>query len=64
MESLLLVFLVLVEIVAIVDVLRMVMPIGKKALWIILILCVPGLGIFLYYLLGRPDTHSQGTRAA
>ena len=58
MESLLLALLVLVEIVAIVDTLRVDLPVGKKILWIILILCVPVLGIFLYYLLGRPDTVS------
>lgn len=59
MESLLLVLLVLVEVIAVVDVLRVALPVGKKVLWIMLIICVPVLGIFLYYLLGRPDMQAQ-----
>jgi hypothetical protein len=55
MESLALILLVVLEIVAIVDLLRVKLSGGKKLLWIILILCVPLLGIILYYLLGRPD---------
>lgn len=55
MESLMLVLLIVVEIVAIVDALCAALPNGKKLLWIMLILFVPILGIFLYYLLGKPD---------
>lgn len=55
MESLWLILLVLVLVIAIVDVLRVSLSPAKKILWVILILTLPVLGIVLYYLLGRPD---------
>lgn len=63
MECLWMVLWVLLVVVAIVDVLRISLSIGKKLLWIILILCLPVLGIVLYYLLGRSETQNQAPSA-
>ncbi len=41
------------DIVAIVDALKSSMDTGKKALWIILILILPVVGMVLYFLLGK-----------
>ncbi|MFH1311943.1 MAG: PLD nuclease N-terminal domain-containing protein [Candidatus Eisenbacteria bacterium] len=41
------------DVVAIVDCLKRPMATGKKALWIILILVLPVVGMILYFLLGR-----------
>ena len=41
------------DVVAIVDCLKRPMETGKKALWIILILVLPLVGMILYFLLGR-----------
>ena len=44
------------DIIAIYDVLKSSVDTGKKALWIILILVLPVVGMALYFLLGkRPD---------
>ena len=50
-----LVILVL-DIVAIVDCVKSNADRGKKALWIILILLLPVVGMILYFLLGRKGT--------
>ncbi|MBF0217218.1 MAG: PLDc N-terminal domain-containing protein [Candidatus Omnitrophica bacterium] len=55
MEFLMLAVVVILEIVAMIDVLRSYLPIAKKLLWITLILIVPVLGVILYFLLGKPD---------
>lgn len=55
MEWLLGVLLIVLEIVAIVDLLRGRLKAAKKALWIILIIVLPVLGLFLYFLLGRAE---------
>ncbi len=47
-----LVILVL-DIIAIVDTVKSSMDTGKKALWIILILVLPVLGMILYFLIGK-----------
>lgn len=47
-----LVILVL-DIVAIVDALKTQSTTGKKALWVILILVLPVIGLLLYYFVGR-----------
>lgn len=47
-----LVILVL-DIIAIVDAVKGTMDTGKKALWIILILVLPVLGMILYFLVGK-----------
>ncbi len=41
------------DIIAIVDVLKSSMDTGKKALWIILVLLLPVIGMVLYFLIGR-----------
>ena len=41
------------DIIAIVDVLKSSMDTGKKALWIILILLLPVIGMVLYFLIGK-----------
>jgi hypothetical protein len=46
---------VILEFVAMIDVLRSYLPLAKKLLWITLILIVPVLGVILYFLLGKPD---------
>jgi hypothetical protein len=41
------------DIIAIVDALKSSMDTGKKALWIILILILPVIGMVLYFLIGK-----------
>ena len=41
------------DIIALVDVLKSAMDTGKKALWIILILILPVIGMVLYFLIGK-----------
>ena len=41
------------DIIAIVDVLKSAIDTGKKALWIILILVLPVIGMVLYFLIGK-----------
>ena len=50
-----LVILVL-DILAIIQIVKSAAPGGKKALWIILILVLPVLGLILYYLLGKKSS--------
>jgi len=47
-----LVILVL-DIIAIVDTLKSSMTTGKKALWIIIVLVLPLIGMILYFLIGK-----------
>lgn len=41
------------DILAIVDIIRRPMDTGMKILWVILIIWLPVVGLILYYLLGR-----------
>ena len=41
------------DIIAIVDALKSSMDTGKKALWIILIIILPVVGMVLYFLIGK-----------
>lgn len=41
------------DIIAIVDVLKSSMDTGKKALWILLIVILPVIGMVLYFLIGK-----------
>ena len=41
------------DIIALFDVLKSSMETGKKALWIILILLLPVVGMVLYFLIGK-----------
>lgn len=45
--------ILVLDIVAIVDVLKSSMDTGKKALWILLILILPVVGMALYFLIGK-----------
>ncbi|MCG8429963.1 MAG: PLDc N-terminal domain-containing protein [Candidatus Omnitrophica bacterium] len=47
------IIVLVLDIVAIVDCVRSSMESGKKALWIILILLLPLIGMVLYFLLGK-----------
>jgi hypothetical protein len=54
MEFLLGIIVLVLDIVAVVDVLKGTLANEKKILWVILILLLPVVGLVLYYLLGRP----------
>lgn len=41
------------DIIALVDILKSSMDAGNKALWIILILVLPVIGMVLYFLIGK-----------
>lgn len=43
----------ILDIIAILDILKSSGDIGKKALWIILILILPVIGMALYFLIGK-----------
>ena len=45
--------ILVLDIIAIVDVLKSSMDTGKRALWIILILLLPVVGMVLYFLIGK-----------
>jgi len=53
MTGLLSLVILVLDIVAIVDVLKSSASTGRKALWIILILLLPLVGMVLYFLLGK-----------
>ncbi|MDD5438677.1 MAG: PLD nuclease N-terminal domain-containing protein [Candidatus Omnitrophica bacterium] len=43
----------ILDIIAIVDVLKSAFDTGKKALWIILIVVLPVVGMIIYFLIGK-----------
>ena len=45
--------ILVLDVLAIMGIVKGAMPTGKKALWIILILVLPVVGLILYYLLGK-----------
>ena len=53
MKGLLSLVILVLDIVAIIDVIRSSMDTGKKVLWIILILVLPIIGLILYFFMGR-----------
>ena len=53
MKGLLSLVVLVLDIVAIIDVLKSSMTTGKKVLWIILILILPLIGLLLYFFIGR-----------
>jgi hypothetical protein len=55
MEGILGLVVLVLNIVAIVDVLKSSMDTGKKALWIIIILVLPVIGMVLYFLIGKKN---------
>jgi hypothetical protein len=56
MRPLLGLVILVLDIVAIVDCVKSNVETGKKALWIVLILVLPVVGMVLYFLLGRPKS--------
>ena len=53
MKGLLSLVILVLDIVAIIDVIRSSMDTGKKVFWIILILVLPIIGLILYFIIGR-----------
>ena len=53
MKGLLSLIVLVLDIVAIIDVLKSAMSTGKKVLWIIVILVLPVIGLVLYFFIGR-----------
>ena len=53
MRGILGLIILVLDIIAIVDTLKSSMDTGKKALWIILILILPVVGMVLYFLIGK-----------
>ena len=53
MGGILWLIVLVLDIIAIVDTLKSSMDAGKKALWIILILILPVIGMVLYFLIGK-----------
>mgnify|MGYP003395085541 CR=1 FL=1 len=53
MSGILGLIVLVLDIIAIVDALKSSMDTGKKALWIILILLLPVVGMVLYFLLAK-----------
>jgi hypothetical protein len=47
------IIVLVLDIIALVDVLKSTMDTGNKALWIILILILPVIGMILYFLIGK-----------
>jgi hypothetical protein len=53
MNNLIGLIVLVLDIVAIIDVVKSNKDTGKKALWIVLIIILPLVGLILYYLMGR-----------
>lgn len=53
MQGILGLVILVLDILAIVDIVKSPKSGGQKALWIILVVVLPVLGLILYYLLGR-----------
>lgn len=47
------VLILILDIIALIDVLKSAMDTGRKALWILLILILPVIGMVLYFLIGK-----------
>ena len=53
MQGLIGLVILVLDIIAILDVLKTIKDTGKKVLWIVLILILPVIGLVLYYLVGK-----------
>ena len=53
MKALLSLVILVLDIVAIIDVLKSSMSTGKKVLWTLLIFILPVIGLLLYFFIGR-----------
>jgi len=56
MNGLIGLIILILDVVAVLDVVKSSATGGKKALWIILILVLPVLGMILYFLVGKKKT--------
>ena len=56
MQSIIGLVILILDILAILQVLKSSMSGGKKALWIVLILVLPVVGLILYYLIGKKSS--------
>ena len=56
MQSIIGLVILILDILAIIQVLKSSVSGGKKALWIILILILPLVGLILYYLIGKKSS--------
>lgn len=50
--------LFILVILAVIDLLRKPYDMGKKMLWLLIILLVPYIGAILYFMIGRRTTHT------
>lgn len=57
MKSLIGLIILVLDIIAIMELLKSKTNTGKKILWIILIIILPLIGLILYYLLGRKENN-------
>ncbi len=53
MQGILALIVLILDIIAIIDVLKGGKTVGMKVLWVILILVLPLIGLILYYVIGR-----------
>ena len=53
MGSIIGLIILVLDIIAIIDVVKSAMETGKKVLWIVLIVLLPVIGLILYYLVGK-----------
>ncbi len=53
MQSLIGLIVLVLDVIAIVDVIKSSADSGKKTLWVVLIVLLPVIGLVLYYLLGK-----------
>ena len=56
MQSIIGLVILILDILAIIQVLKSSVSGGKKALWIILILILPLVGLIMYYLIGKKSS--------
>lgn len=53
MKSILGIIILVLDILAVIDILKSSMTGGKKVLWVLLIVFLPIIGLILYYLVGK-----------
>ncbi len=53
MQSLIGLVILVLDILAIVEIVQSALTTGKKVLWIVLVVLLPVVGLILYFLLGR-----------
>ena len=56
MQSIIGLVILILDILAVIQVLKSSMSGGKKVLWVVLILILPIIGLILYYLIGKKSS--------